>query len=293
MRYTIALIFACILILASSSGSIAQVPQGAAYAGTVNRYCVSCHNDKLKTANLSLEKVDLTDVPAHGDIWEKVIRKMRNASMPPAGAPRPDKAFYDDFAGYLETSLDKAFAARPNPGCASSVHRLNRAEYANSVRDLLAVEVDALTLLPPDESTNGFDNNGEVLTVSPVLLERYMTAARRIARQAVGEPGTKPYYETYAIDKSLRQEGRMGDGLPFGTRGGEAVRHYFPLDANYTVRVRLARDYRDRIRGLQEAHQLDVRLDGKLVKSFTIGGEKHGRSASIFSTGIDEGTISE
>ena len=115
-------------------------------------------------------------------------------------------------------------------------------EYRNTIRDLMGIDFNSEVEFPPDDSGNGFDNNGEVLTVSPVLLERYMTAARRIARQAVGEPGTKPYYETYAIDKSLRQEGRMGDGLPFGTRGGEAVRHFFPLDANYSVRIRMARN---------------------------------------------------
>ena len=234
---------------------------------------------------MSLEKLDVGDVAGHGEIWEKVIRKLRTGAMPPTGAPRPDKAMNDGLATYLETSLDRAAAANVNPGRAAAVHRLNRGEYANAVRDLLAVEVNALDLLPPDESTNGFDNNGEVLSVSPVLLERYMTAARRIARQAVGDEATKPYYETYLIDKSLRQEGRMGGGLPLGSRGGKAIRHYFPLDANYSIRVRMTRDYRDRIRGLQEPHQLDVRVDGKLIRSFTIGGEKHGRSASIFSTG--------
>jgi mono/diheme cytochrome c family protein len=282
----LASVFAVVLLAVSSAWAQSAPPRDSAqYAATLNRYCVGCHNDKQKTANLSLEKLDLASVPAYGEAWEKVIRKLRTGAMPPTGAPRPDKQFYDQFSSYLESSLDKAFAAHVNPGRPAAVHRLNRAEYANAVRDLLAVEVDALDLLPPDESTNGFDNNGDVLSVSPVLLERYMTAARKIARQAVGDPQTKPYYETYSIDKSLRQEGRMGDGLPFGTRGGEAVHHFFPLDGNYSVRIRMTRDYRDRIRGLQEPHQLDVRLDGKLIKSFIVGGEKHGRSASIFSTG--------
>jgi hypothetical protein len=204
--------------------------------------------------------------------------------MPPAGMPRPDQATYDSLATYLETALDRAAAANPNPG-RPVLHRLNRVEYSNAVRDLLAVDINGETLLPADDSRHGFDNIGDVLTVSPALLERYLSAARKITRLAIGDPDTAPIFGTYTIPKYFVQDDRMNEALPFGSRGGIAVRHHFPLDGEYVIKVRLERNSRDFIRGLlDDPHQLDVRLDGARLQVFTIGGENYGRSAPIFST---------
>ena len=254
------------------------------YRAVLNRYCVTCHNEKLRTAELDLSKIDVGKIAEGAAVWEKVVRKLRTGAMPPAGLPRPDQATYNSFATYLETALDRAAAAKPNPGRPTSLHRLNRAEYANAVRDLLAVDIDSASLLPADESTDGFDNNGGALTVSPLLLERYMSAASKVSRVAVGDRATRPVFETYTVPKALMQEDRMSEDLPFGSRGGIAIHHYFPLDGEYVIRIRLQRDFRDRIRGLGEPHELDVRLDGARIKLFTIGGERKGKSAPVFST---------
>ncbi|MGH9786669.1 MAG: DUF1592 domain-containing protein [Terriglobia bacterium] len=253
------------------------------HRAVLNRYCVTCHNETLKTAGLMIDKLDVENVSAQADIWEKVIRKLRSEAMPPVGMPRPDKAAYSALAEYLETSIDRAAAAKLNPG-RPALHRLNRAEYVNAVRDLLHLETDGAALLPADESTAGFDNVAEGLTVSPVLMERYVSAAGKVGRMAVGDPSASPVFETYTLPRFLMQEDRMSEDLPFGSRGGAAVRHYFPLDGEYVVRIRLQRDFRDRIRGLGEPFELDVRLDGARVKLFPIGGLKLGKSAPVFST---------
>jgi hypothetical protein len=217
--------------------------------------------------------MDVGNVSADAAVWEKVVRKLRTGAMPPAGMPRPDPATYDSFAAYLETELDRLAAANPNPG-RPAVHRLNRAEYSNAIRDLLAVDMDAGSLIPADDSGHGFDNIGDVLTVSPSLLDRYLSAARKIARLAIGDPDTRPTVETYTIPRSLKQDGRMSEDLPFGSRGGVAVRHYFPLDGEYTIKVRLQRDEEGDILGsLGELHRVDVRLDEARIKLFQIGRE--------------------
>ena len=202
--------------------------------------------------------------------------------MPPEGMPRPDETTYDAFAAYLEAQLDEAAAANPNPG-RPVLHRLNRVEYTNAVRDLLAVDIDGETLLLADDSRHGFDNIADVLTVSPALLERYMSAARKISRLAIGDSDVDPVVETYTVPKYYRQEDRMNEDLPFGSRGGIAVRHHFPLEGEYVIKVRLQKNSRDYIRGLFEPHQLDVRLNGARLQLFTIGGTNYGRSAPIFS----------
>ncbi|MBI3895042.1 MAG: DUF1592 domain-containing protein [Acidobacteria bacterium] len=254
------------------------------YSTVVNRYCVTCHNEKLKTAGLMLDKMDVDNVPAGAEVWEKVIRKLRVRGMPPVGMPRPDLATYDSFATYLETELDKAAAAKPNPG-RPIIRRLNRTEYTNAIRDLLAVDIDAASLLPIDESSYGFDNIANVLTISPMLMERYVVAAGKIGRLAVGDSSTRPTDQEYTVPKRLMQEDRASEDLPFGSRGGIAIRHYFPLDGEYVIKVRLQRDCcRGYIGGLGEPHQLDVRLDGVRIKSLTIGGERRGRSAPVFSS---------
>jgi mono/diheme cytochrome c family protein len=243
-------------------------PQGA----VLNRYCVSCHNDRLKTAGLALDKLDVNEVGAAASVWEKVVQKLRSGAMPPAGRPRPDKTTYDSLIASLEASLDRAAEANPNPGRAP-VHRLNRAEYANAVRDLLGVEVDGRSLLPPDESGYGFDNIADVLSVSPALLDRYMIAAEKISRLAIGDPSMRPETQKYTVPYTLWQNDRMSEELPFGSRGGLAVRHHFPLDGEYQIKVVLQRAYQNPIRGIRERGDLEVRLDRQRIKLFTVGGD--------------------
>ena len=249
----------------------------------VNRYCVTCHNERLRTAGLTLDTADIDAVSRNAEVWEKVVRKLRASAMPPAGMPRPEPAAYDAFATYLETELDRAAEANPDPGETGS-QRLNRTEYVNAIRDLLAVEVDGESLLPADDSRYGFDNIGDVLTISPLLSERYLSAARKISRLAIGDPSFGPVEGTYEVPKYLYQEGQMSPDLPFGSRGGVAIRHNFPLDGEYEIQIRLHRNHREFIRGLAEPHQLDVRLDGAHIHRFTVGGDIKGKSAPVFST---------
>ena len=237
----------------------------------LNRYCVGCHNERLRTAGLALDTLDPARVGDHPDAWEKVVRKLRTGAMPPAGRRRPDAAAYDTVASALENALDLAAAADPNPG-RTTVHRLNRREYTNAVRDLLALDVDGSALLPADNADLGFDNMADILSVSPALLDRYIFAARRISRLAVGDPTFEPTTEIYAVPSMRFQDLRMSEDLPFGSRGGIAIRHNFPLDAEYDVRIRLQRQLYDYVRGLQNRQQLEVRLDGERVALFTIGG---------------------
>ena len=244
---------------------------GAPHRAVLNRYCVTCHNQRLLTAGLALDRLDLDSVVKDATVWEKVVRKLRTHSMPPAGLPRPDAAGYDAVATYLETALDRELALRPNPGW-TVLRRLNRFEYTNAVRDLLGVEVDGDSILPIDEVKFGFDNISSSLSVTPLLLERYMSAAYKIADLAVGETEVRPGSEAYPVDLFLQQDERMSPDLPFGSRGGIVVRHHFPVDGEYTVKVTLQRNSRGYVRGLFEAHQLDFRVDGARVGQVTIGG---------------------
>ena len=245
---------------------------GAGPVRTVlDRYCVTCHNTRLRTAGLALDTMDPARVGDHAAAWEKVVRKLRTGAMPPAGRPRPDRAAYAAVASTLETALDRAADAAPNPG-RTTVHRLNRREYANAVRDLLALEIDGAALLPADNADLGFDNMADILSVSPALLDRYIFAARKISRLAVGDPTIEPTTEIYAVPSMRFQDRRMSDDLPFGSRGGIAIRHNFPLDGEYHVRIRLRRQLYDYVRGLQNRQQIEVRLDGERVAAFTIGG---------------------
>jgi hypothetical protein len=272
--------FLCLLAVQAGSARNEQQTSSQAVDPNVSRqvldrYCLSCHNDRLKTAGLSLANVDSARVERDSEVWEKVARKLRSRAMPPAGRPRPDDQTYDAFATALEASLDEAASAHPNPG-RRVTHRLNRAEYANAVRDLLLVDVDAVdgrALLPPDDTGYGFDNIADVLSVSPTLLERYLSAARKIARLAIGDVTLKPGSHTYTVPKYLRQDDRVSDDLPFGSRAGTSVRHFFPVGGEYVVKINLLRTYTDLIRGLGEQHQLQVRLDGRVVQQFTIGGD--------------------
>jgi hypothetical protein len=258
---------------------------GSEYRTILNRYCVTCHNEKLKVAALSLDGADVENPSASAEVWEKVIRKLRTRAMPPVGAPRPDAAAYNSLATYLETAIDRAAAAHPNPG-RPDIHRLNRAEYVNAIRDLLGVDVDGESFLPADDSGYGFDNIGAALTVSPTLLERYMSAARKISRLAIPDAVVPPSVQIYEAPLYQLQAERM-DGLPFGSRGGVLFTHDFPADGEYTIKIRLIRDGyipRDRgapIRGVNLRRQIDLRLDDTRLTLFTVGAEQKASQSLI------------
>ncbi len=261
----------------------------------MSKYCVSCHNQKLKTANLVLDGADSEQVFNSAETWEKVIVKLRSRSMPPPGIRRPDNATYDAVADWLESELDRAAAVHVNPGRTASLHRLNRTEYANAVRDLIAVDVDAQAMLPPDEQAYGFDTNAEALAMQPALLDRYVAAAANIARRAVGDAKMPPAFERYGAIQGnsneqtyLRQTERLTEDFPLGSRGGIAVRHYFPVDGEYVFKIRLQRNYESVIRGLNVANQFEIRVDGKRVGQFTIGGGGAASQAKNFLYDGDE-----
>jgi len=233
----------------------------------INRYCVGCHNQKLKTAGLALDTISADSIDQHLPEWEKVVRRLRAHSMPPAGLPRPDERTYDTLISSLVSSLDAAAAAKPNPGRTDTFRRLNRTEYRNAIRDLLALDVDVSSLLPADESSHGFDNV-TVGDLSPTLLERYLSAAQKISRLAVGIPGRSPGGVTITLPPDLTQEQHF-DQLPFGTRGGAVVHHTFPLDAEYEIQLRLARDRNEHVEGLTGPSQVELMLDGERLQLFT------------------------
>ena len=266
----IALVSVGCLPAAAQQPSNSNPSPAATQRALLDRYCVTCHNERLKTAGLMLDKIDVGNVTESAEVWEKVIRKLRTGAMPPTGMPRPDPGAYDSFASYLETSLDSAAAARPYAG-RPGVQRLNRAEFKNTMRDLLALEIDAESLLPADDSGYGFDNIGDVLSVSPMLLEKYISVARQVSRLAVGDPSIRPTMSIYDADRFSLQSVRASEELPFGSRGGTAVHHYFPVDGEYDLKIRLQQNRDGMIIGLTGLHRLDVRLDGARIKQFTIG----------------------
>jgi hypothetical protein len=228
---------ASIGLLASPSAKMpasAVQPSADQHRALLDRYCVTCHNDRLKTANLSLQGLDLTKVAERADLWEKVIRKLRAGVMPPPDLPRPPLVEYEGLRDFLEDEIDRAAAGKASPG-SIVLHRLNRTEYANAIRDLLDLRVDEAALLPPDDSANGFDNIAGSLTISPTLLESYTTAAARVARMAVGY-WRSPTEATYLAASDASQNQRL-EGLPFGTRGGIVVRHDFPADGEYKFSI--------------------------------------------------------
>ncbi len=261
---------------AAGSQSLNTVPShGSAQRAVLDRFCVTCHNQELRTAGLMLDQMDVEKIGEGSAVWEKVLSKVEAGAMPPAGMPRPDKSTADSLVAWLETELDAAAAAHPNPG-RPAIHRLNRVEYTNAVRDLLAVEIDGTSLLPSDDAGYGFDNIGDVLSVSPLLMERYLSAARKITRAAIGDSEARPYLKTYDVHRFLSQEDRMSEALPFGSRGGIAIRHFFPLDGEYLIKLRLKRDFSgNAILGIAEPHHLNILLDGSRIKRFTVGGEPH------------------
>ncbi len=250
----------------------------------LDRYCVTCHNERSLTAGLALDTADVAKAGAEPEVWERVIRKLRLNAMPPPGRPRPDAAATQALVSFLKTEIDQAAAANPNPGRVDTFHRLNRAEYKNAIRDLLLVDVDVTSLLPADDSgLHGFDNMASMLSVSPTLIERYLSAAKKISRVAVGvaSGGTSRHtYQAfpYEVDEDWTN---ASDELPFGSRGGLAVRHTFPVDATYEIMVRLRRNGYDYILGSAEPHQIDIRIDGVRVGLFTVGGEDRGTPAPL------------
>jgi len=238
-------------------------------ADVAKTYCVTCHNDRVQTGGLSLEHISLDRAVADAETLEKVVRKVRAGLMPPAGARRPERAVLDAFASSIEAAVDRAAAASPNPGRAP-LHRMNRVEYANAVRDLLALDIDATTLLPADDSSRGFDNIADVLGVSPSLLERYVAAAAKISRLAVGERDAAPNQVTYTVRGDLSQN-RTLDGQPLGTRGGTTVRHNFPADGDYQIKLSLLKLSFGQVFGEgAEGEELEVTLNGQRVKLFKL-----------------------
>jgi mono/diheme cytochrome c family protein len=244
----------------------------AAAQALVDRYCVTCHNDRTQTAGLSLSAAKLDSVASRPEAWEKVIRKVSAGSMPPVGMPRPDPGTLDGFVSFLSGTLDRAAAARPDPG-RPVLHRLNRAEYGNAVRDLLALEVPIAALLPPDELSHGFDNIGEALGLSPVLLERYLAAADRISALAVGDPEITAGTDTFPARGDSQQLEHI-DGLPLGTRGGVMVKRNFPLDGEYVISAKLWRTNNGFTRGLSAAHEVEFSIDGERVFATKVGGQE-------------------
>ena len=248
-------------------------PAAAPSRELLDRYCVTCHNDRLLTGGLTLDGVDLAQVGVNAEVLEKVIHKLRSGQMPPEGRPRPDAAVAEAFATSLALALDRAAADRPNPGRVAS-RRLNRLEYVNAIEDLLGLEVTGDELLPSDMAGFGFDNNADVLSITPSLMARYITAATKISRAAVGSPDNRPVMQLYKIGYE-RRDVRAGEEMPFATHGGLAVRHHFPLDGEYLLAIRLKRnDTIETIDGIAESeHQIEVRIDHALIKQFTIGGK--------------------
>ena len=265
-------------------------PATALTAGEMlDRYCVVCHNQGALIAGLALDDVDAANPAADADVWERVIVKLRAGMMPPPGMPRPETATYRAIASSLEADLDRAWAAAPNPGRTSPVHRLNRTEYNNAIRDLLGLDVDVRALLPGDETADGsFDNFADVLTISRAHLERYLSVARQVTRLATGLPPAAPGFETFEIPLHVVQDDRQSEALPFGSRGGIAIPYQFPVDGEYLIKVRLRRQYQDYIMGMGWPQQLDVRLDGELLQRFTVGGGAQGRPVAASYAGDGE-----
>ena len=282
-----------VLLAASGQPAGATPPLTADAVGAVlDQYCVTCHNTQvvrgegtapsplvaqLRMSGLALDVLDTADVAAHPAAWESVARKLRGGSMPPVGRPRPGEDTLGAVAAWLETSLDRAAEAAPDPGRRPALHRLSRTEYQHAVRDLLALddlpkELDIEVMLPADNATSGFDNLADLLFVSPTLMERYLAAARKISRLAVGDPTMLPIVDTYQLDRDLVQDGHV-EGLPLGTRGGTRVRSHLPLDGEYLITIQFPGAAR-------EPHDIEVSVDGERVELLTIGENPPKRLAS-------------
>ena len=296
-----------VVALAADSGDLVAVgaPQepsavstaeGSPQRAILDKYCVTCHSEgivsrpadpdeslqmtQLRNVGLMLDTEDVTNVAANPEVWEKVVRKLRVGAMPPPPRPRPDKATCDGLRVWLEDELDSAAAANPDPGRTLAFHRLNRTEYRNVIRDLFDLDVDVSELIPadaPDE--HGFDNNAGALSFSPALLERYVSAAHKISRLALGVSPAGPVSATFDLPLNLVQDGRRSEELPFGSRGGVAFDHTFPVDGLYRIKVKLQTNYVQFVRGLDIPHDIGISLDGERLEQFTIGGDAPGLPA--------------
>lgn len=289
-------------------------PQVGNYADEVSpqralldQYCVSCHNQaivnspaiegesilfgQLRGLGLTLDVENVDAVSENPEVWEKVVRKLRVGVMPPPGNPRPDHVSYDRFRNWLETELDLVGQIDSNPGRTQAFHRLNQTEYRNAVRDLLGLDINVSEMIPPDApDQHGFDNNAEVLSLSPLLMERYMTAAHKIAELAVGATPHSSTIKTYEVPLNLIQDDRLSDELPFGSRGGAAISHYFPVDGDYRIKVLLQTNYVDFVRGIDQAHEIEISLDGQLLGVYNFGGNAPGTPAPYSYAGNIRGT---
>jgi mono/diheme cytochrome c family protein len=269
---------------ASTASTAAPTPRAM-----LDKYCITCHSQKTHTAGLDLETMDLATPGSNGEAFEKIILKLRAASMPPPGQPRPDAATYRAVATTMENTVDREWAANPNPGRIGAVQRLNRVEYNNAIRDLLALDINVKPLLPGDDTADGsFDNFADSLSISTAHLERYMSVARQVTRLATGLPPAIPSISTYEIPLHVLQDDRQSEDLPFGSRGGIAIQQAFPVDGEYRIKVRLQRQYQDYLKGMGWPQQLDLRLDGKLLKRFSVGGKATGRPAAASFAGDGE-----
>jgi mono/diheme cytochrome c family protein len=266
--------------IAAAGALQAQTPAGP-YRDTLTTYCATCHNQRLKTpatqSGVVLDNVDLSNIAAQPEKWERVVRKLRARAMPPAGSRRPDEATYHALTAWIESQLDQAAALHPRPG-RPVLHRLNRAEYANAIHDLLALDVDVAALLPADDSAYGFDNVADVLGLSPSLQERYLSAAEVISGLAVGDLQAPAVAETFRVPQDLSQNQHV-EGLPLGTMGGLRIDRSFPLDATYEIKPRFFRTNFGNLRGLEHPHDVEIALDGRRLRLVTIGGDKDLRSA--------------
>jgi mono/diheme cytochrome c family protein len=306
MRRASSLLFCACWVVAATSLSLragqppqppAQAPAPAAVAGPapsseaalVKQYCVTCHNARAQSGGLSLEGLDPATAASHAEVWEKVIMKLRGGMMPPVGLPRPDEATLQGFAASLEGRIDRQALTSPDPGH-KPIHRLNRTEYGNAVRDLLALEVDVADLLPADDESHGFDNIAGVLRVSSSLLEQYLTAARRVSSLAVGTDA-EVVRLAYRVPPDDSQQDEV-DGLGLGTRGGLRFRHNFPQDAEYELAVGLMRNFHGYVTGLEFAHRVEIAIDGEQVFLSRVGGEEDNlasdRNMSAAAEAIDQ-----
>jgi Protein of unknown function (DUF1592)/Protein of unknown function (DUF1588)/Protein of unknown function (DUF1587)/Protein of unknown function (DUF1585)/Protein of unknown function (DUF1595) len=261
----LSLVFCTVLLCGSISRAQAPNPTVSSEQTVVKRYCVGCHNDKLKSGSFSWERVDLEHPERHAEDLENVARMLHAGMMPPPGVPRPDGAAMKNFISSLETRIDQAASNQPDPGN-PRLHRLNRNEYHNSIRDLLGLDVDVASLLPPDDMSHGFDNMSDVLRVSPALMEGYIRAGDRISREAVGDPNVSASTKTYHISRVVNQL-RHVEGTPFGSRGGLSATHDFPADGEYVFRLSLYYDICGPLWGKSQGkgQQIEVSVNGARV----------------------------
>ncbi len=286
--------------MAASSLLLAAELENQSVSGSnralLDQYCVICHNQavvnsvaqpneglqttQLRNLGLTLDVEDVSNLAENPEVWEKVIKKLRVGVMPPPNYPRPDKESYDGFRTFLENELDRVASTQINPGRTQAFHRLNQTEYQNSVRDLLDLDIDVAGLIPTDAPDQyGFDNNADVLALSPLSVERYVSAAHKIAELAVGATPRGASINTYEVPLNLIQDDRLSEELPFGSRGGAAIEHMFPVDGEYRITLNLQTNYVDFVRGYDQPHEVELSLDGQHLETFAFGGDAPGTPA--------------